>query len=312
MAGEGSQLTQLAIFNPDIHATVTEFAQHRGVNRKTVFSWIYDGWLPAIRGTTPPDQPGYRAAKFQWLVPREHMDIPRPYKQVGAQETPSIQADYHGQMVEWISIAEAARRRQCSIWRIKDRVRRNTLPAIERQESRLRVYVLASAVDKLDLTQVAVVHSAKKAPTAVLSTARLRPDSPPRVVRAADGWRIEAWIGVGARRSQDIWRTRKQAQAALDAGYTMTAPLTPRTYPRVHRIGPVPEMRWTTCLLCAAQNSIMDAHHTVWIEIAPHVKRKTAICAVDAHDIAAEYVAIEAPSRLHAAFTRKAGRSINA
>lgn len=302
LANEGRPVTEPVVaYNPEIYATVTEYSRHCGVHAKTVLSWIYYKKLPAVRCEPQPGR------KFQWLIPREQLDAP-----VLSKVTPvAIQAEHEGRMVEWILIAEAARRRDCTASKIAKCVQKGILPSIERRsleaDNRQRIYVLASAVPGLPLLFPRGQQTAKPStrPSRSGKHVQLRAydQTTPRPVRTADGWRIEAYTSVGRRRSSETFASYAKAQAAIDAGYEMPSLAPPPTWPRVHKITRYAQIDGRLCALCAAQEAVMDAAFSAYIETEPNQRHRIVICDPKAHDILTEYQRSGMTSKTLAQFT---------
>jgi hypothetical protein len=137
----------------------------------------------------------------------------------------------------------------------------------------------------------------------------LRAYSPkPRPVRTSEGWRIESGTAVGRKRSDDTWPSFAEAQAAIDAGYTVTTITIEKRYPRVHRITTaLYSADSATCLLCAAKELIVDAQYRVMLEMKPNVFRRIILCDMSAHDVFAEYAMIDT-HRVRSSVSRRSAR----
>jgi len=108
-----------------------------------------------------------------------------------------------------------------------------------------------------------------------------------RVVRAADGWRIEQG-GQFPRRSPECWETRAEASAAITAGYIFAPVAVVEVWPQIHSVS-YDVSSVGTCTLCLVRG-LPDVRATqrVYIRFSATTRGSLDICARTAHELAVE------------------------
>lgn len=203
-------------YDPETHLTVAEVAARRGVSNKTVIGWINRKLMPAVRATVAPSTEKIRkyTTRWQWVVERDAVDTACTHAFVVPQFTELID----GVEVEWITLKEAAKRRGCNEWSIRRAVRIGTIQAQERQlyvksNGQTRTYVRADQLAKVAIREPPTIHDRQAGALQIRTKMKGA-----RIVRTADGWRIQYPAGDLTLRSVTEWATRAEALTALTKG----------------------------------------------------------------------------------------------
>lgn len=200
-------------FDPAIHLTLEQAAKRRGVKPHTLLCWINDGLYLGLKA-----RPAHRYAatkRFRWIIPRETVDMEIPKSLA----PPSIMAENAaGELVEWITLAEATRRQGCSKFKLQTILKTGAIPTIEKRintkNDKTKTYLLASATTHI--TPHRMVPPKRTSAKTSAPTGALRAHTPerPRPVRTAEGWRIEQH----KRRSRTEYASYAEAEKAIKRG----------------------------------------------------------------------------------------------
>ncbi len=151
-------------------------------------------------------------------------------------------------------------------------------------ENRLRPMSLSSSVSA---TPTQLKKRNDRALDARLAAREAAASTAQRVVRAADGWRIEQG-GQFPRRSPECWETRTEAVAAITAGYSFEPIAIVEVWPRIDDVNY--DVRSVgTCTLCLVRGlTDVPATQRVYIRFSATTRGSIDVCSRTAHELAVE------------------------
>jgi hypothetical protein len=151
-------------------------------------------------------------------------------------------------------------------------------------QNRLRPMSLSSSVSA---TPTQLKKRNDRALEARLAAREAAASTDQRVVRAADGWRIEQG-GQFPRRSPECWETRTDAVAAITAGYSFEPIAIVEVWPRIDDVNY--DVRSVgTCTLCLVRGlTDVPATQRVYIRFSATTRGSIDVCSRTAHELAVE------------------------
>ena len=150
-------------------------------------------------------------------------------------------------------------------------------------QNRLRPMSLSSSVSA---TPTQLKKRNDRALDARLAAREAAASTAQRVVRAADGWRIEQG-GQFPRRSPECWETRTDAVAAITAGYLFEPIAIVEVWPRIDDVNY--DVRSVgTCMLCLVRGLEVQATQRVYIRFSATTRGSIDVCSRTAHELAVE------------------------